>query len=95
MLQESAKRPKVFSIAIHHALRGQPARVQAISSRSTTTCMKQTGVLVWNGREMYEQWYSKNPDKFVGPMSDNLRRQLQAARSHANDHWELKLGVGS
>jgi len=23
-------------------------------------------VLVWNGREMYEQWYAKNPDKFAG-----------------------------
>jgi hypothetical protein len=23
-------------------------------------------VLVWNGREMYEQWYLKNPDKFAG-----------------------------
>jgi hypothetical protein len=23
-------------------------------------------VLVWNGREIYEQWYLKNPDKFVG-----------------------------
>jgi hypothetical protein len=29
--------------------------------------LKQKGVLVWNGREMYEQWYAKNPDKFVGP----------------------------
>jgi hypothetical protein len=26
-------------------------------------------VLVWNGREIYEQWYLKNPDKFVGPQS--------------------------
>jgi len=26
-------------------------------------------VLVWNGREMYEQWYLKDPDKFAGPKS--------------------------
>jgi hypothetical protein len=29
---------------------------------------KRTGVLIWNGREIFD-WYSKAPEKFVGPLT--------------------------
>ncbi len=65
LYKESEKRPKVFSIAIHPYAAGQ-AHAFKYLEQIYDHVLKQKGVLVWNGREMYEQWYLKNPEKFVG-----------------------------
>ena len=67
LYEESAKRPKVFSIAIHPYAAGQPHAFKYLE-QIYDHVLKQKGVLVWSGREMYENWYLKNPEKFVGPM---------------------------
>jgi len=68
LYKESEKRPKVFSIAIHPYAAGQ-AHAFKYLEQIYDHVLKQKGVLVWNGREMYEQWYLKDPDKFAGPKS--------------------------
>ncbi|OFW12964.1 MAG: polysaccharide deacetylase [Acidobacteria bacterium RIFCSPLOWO2_02_FULL_67_21] len=65
LYDESARRPKFFSIAVHPYLSGQPhaiAHLEAIYAHIS----RFSGVLTWNGKEIYD-WYSRAPEQFAGP----------------------------
>ncbi len=67
LYEESARRPKIFSIAIHPYAAGQPHAIKYLE-QIYEHIAKFKGVLIWNGREIYENWYAKSPEKFAGPM---------------------------
>jgi peptidoglycan/xylan/chitin deacetylase (PgdA/CDA1 family) len=73
LYQESAGRPKFFSIAVHPYAAGQPHAIKYLESIYEHIA-RFSGVLIWNGEEIYD-WYSKAPEKFAGP--------LEVARVHA------------
>src|SRR5438128_164240 len=53
LYEESAKRPKVFSIAIHPYAAGQAHAIKYLE-QIYEHISKFKGVQIWNGREMYE-----------------------------------------
>ena len=65
LYEESAKRPKFFSIAVHPYAAGQPHAIKYLEAIYEHIA-KFKGVLIWNGKEIYD-WYAKAPEKFVGP----------------------------
>jgi len=66
LYEESARRPKFFSIAVHPYAAGQPHAIKHLEAIYEHIA-KFKGVLIWNGREIYD-WYARHPEKFVGPM---------------------------
>ena len=66
LYEESAKRPKIFGVAIHPYAAGQPHAFKYLEAIYTHAA-KFKGVVHMNGLEIFD-WYSKNADKFVGPM---------------------------
>jgi hypothetical protein len=66
LYEESARRPKFFSIAVHPYAAGQPHAIKYLEAIYEHIA-KFKGVLIWNGREIYD-WYAKHPEKFVGPI---------------------------
>ena len=58
--------PAVIGIHLHE-LTGQPHAIRHLEAIYDHV-LKHPGVLVWNGREIYD-WYATAPEKFVGPLA--------------------------
>ena len=65
LYEESASRPKFFSIAVHPYASGQPHAIRHLEAIYEHVA-KRSGVLLWNGKDIYD-WYAQAPARFVGP----------------------------